>query len=90
MLPLSGIATAARGLSGSQARTVLRLRDEGVIPADVKFKNGSMKHVLRRAMDDVVFLPFGQWDIPLAYRADRIAGIVPNTGLVVLWGITKK
>ena len=24
------------------------------IPADVKFKNGSMKHVLRRAMDDVL------------------------------------
>jgi peptide/nickel transport system substrate-binding protein len=43
-----------------------------------------------RAMDDVVFLPFGQWDSPLAYRADRIQGIVPNTGLPVLWGITKK
>ena len=25
-----------------------------------------------------------------AYRADRIDGIVPNTGLVVLWNITKK
>jgi peptide/nickel transport system substrate-binding protein len=41
-------------------------------------------------MEDVVFLPFGQWDQPLAYRADRIDGIVPNTGLAVLWGITKK
>jgi peptide/nickel transport system substrate-binding protein len=40
-------------------------------------------------MDDVVFIPFGQWDQPLAYRADRIQGIVPNT-MVVLWGITKK
>ena len=26
----------------------------------------------------------------LAYRADRLEGIVPNTGLVVLWNITKK
>ncbi len=43
-----------------------------------------------RAMDDVVFIPFGQWDSPLAYRADRIQGIVSNTGLAVLWGITKK
>jgi peptide/nickel transport system substrate-binding protein len=41
-------------------------------------------------MEDVVFIPFGQWDQPLAYRADRIDGIVPNTGLTVLWGITKK
>ena len=39
---------------------------------------------------EVVYLPFGQWDTPLAYRADRIEGIVPNTGLAVLWGITKK
>ena len=41
-------------------------------------------------MEHVVYLPFGQWDAPLAYRADRIDGIVPNTGLAVLWGITKK
>ena len=27
---------------------------------------------------------------PLAFRADKIDGVVPNTGLAVLWGITKK
>ena len=43
-----------------------------------------------RAMEQVVYIPFGQWDTPLAYRADKIDGIVPNTGLAVLWGITKK
>jgi peptide/nickel transport system substrate-binding protein len=48
------------------------------------------KELQTRAMEDVVFLPFGQWDTPLAYRADKIDGIVPNTGLAVLWGITKK
>jgi peptide/nickel transport system substrate-binding protein len=48
------------------------------------------KDLQTRAMDDVVFISFGQWDTPLAYRADRIQGIVPNTGLAVLWGITKK
>jgi peptide/nickel transport system substrate-binding protein len=48
------------------------------------------KELQTRAMDDVVFLPFGQWDTPIAYRADRIEGIVPNPGLAVLWGITKK
>ena len=48
------------------------------------------KELQTRAMEDVVFLPFGQWDQPLAFRADRIDGIVPNTGLTVLWGITKK
>jgi peptide/nickel transport system substrate-binding protein len=43
-----------------------------------------------RAIEQVVYVPFGQWDSPYAYRADRLDGIVPNTGLVVLWNITKK
>jgi peptide/nickel transport system substrate-binding protein len=43
-----------------------------------------------RAMDQVVYIPFGQWNAMLAYRSDRLDGIVANTGLVVLWNITKK
>ena len=43
-----------------------------------------------RAIEQVVYIPFGQWTAPLAYRADKIDGIVPNTGLVVLWNISKK
>jgi peptide/nickel transport system substrate-binding protein len=38
----------------------------------------------------VVYIPFGQWNAMLAYRSDRLDGIVPNTGLVVLWNITRK
>ena len=48
------------------------------------------KELQTKAMEDVVYLPFGQWDEPLAYRADSIDGIVPNTGLTVLWGITQE
>lgn len=44
----------------------------------------------QRAIEQVVYIPFGQWTEPLAYRSDRLQGIVPNTGLVVLWNITKK
>ena len=43
-----------------------------------------------RAIEQVVYVPFGQWDQPYAYRADRLEGIVANTGLVVLWNLTKK
>jgi peptide/nickel transport system substrate-binding protein len=43
-----------------------------------------------RAMEQVLYIPFGQWTTPLAFREDRIEGIVPNTGLAVLWGIRKK
>jgi peptide/nickel transport system substrate-binding protein len=57
-------------------------------------KDEDKKRVARelqaRAMDQVVYIPFGQWNAYLAYRSDRLEGIVPNTGLVVLWNITKK
>jgi peptide/nickel transport system substrate-binding protein len=42
-----------------------------------------------RAIEQVVYVPFGQWTQPLAYRADRLEGIVPNSGLVVFWNIAK-
>ena len=48
------------------------------------------KELQTRAMEQVVFLPFGQWDTPIAFRGDKIDNVVPNTGLAVLWGITKK
>jgi peptide/nickel transport system substrate-binding protein len=42
------------------------------------------------AMEEVAYIPFGQWNQLIAYRADRITPFVPNTGLVVLWNIEKK
>ena len=41
-------------------------------------------------MEDVVYIPFGQWNQLVAYRADRITPFVANTGLVVLWNIMRK
>jgi peptide/nickel transport system substrate-binding protein len=42
------------------------------------------------AIKEVVYVPFGQWSQPMAYRADRLEGIVTNPGLAVLWNIVKK
>lgn len=69
---------------------VEKLRNAFGMAKDEGERKKIAKELQTRAMDDVVFLPFGQWDVPLAYRADRISGVVPNTGLAVLWGITKK
>jgi peptide/nickel transport system substrate-binding protein len=44
----------------------------------------------KRAIEQVVYVPFGQWTQPMAFRSDRVEGIVPNTGLTVLWNIRKK
>jgi peptide/nickel transport system substrate-binding protein len=43
-----------------------------------------------RAIENVVYIPTGQWTQPVAYRSDRISGIVPITGITALWNITKK
>jgi len=42
-----------------------------------------------RAIHQVVYLPFGQWTQPIAYRADRISGVLGVPGLAVLWNIKK-
>ena len=44
----------------------------------------------KRAIEQVVYVPFGQWASPIAYRADRLDGIIGVSGLAVLWNITKK
>jgi len=69
---------------------VEKLRNAFGMAATEEERKKIAKELQAKAMEDVVYLPFGQWDVPLAYRADRIQGIVPNVGLAVLWGITKK
>ena len=67
-----------------------KLRNAFGLAATEEERKKIARELQARAMEQVVYIPFGQWDTPLAYRADRIDGIVPNTGLAVLWGITKK
>jgi peptide/nickel transport system substrate-binding protein len=43
-----------------------------------------------RAIEQVVYLPFGQWTAPIAYRSDRLTGVLGVPGLAVLWNIAKK
>lgn len=43
-----------------------------------------------RAIEQVVYLPFGQWTAPIAYRSDRLTGVLGVAGLAVLWNIAKK
>jgi peptide/nickel transport system substrate-binding protein len=43
-----------------------------------------------RAVEQVVYIPIGQWTTPIAYRSDRLDNVVTNTGLAILWNITKK
>ena len=69
---------------------VEKLRNAFGMAATEEERKKIAKELQTRAMEQVVFLPFGQWDTPIAFRSDKIDNVVPNTGLAVLWGITKK
>jgi len=47
------------------------------------------RKIQERAMYVVPYISFGQWTQPMAYRADRIKGIVPVTGTTVFWNIER-
>src|SRR5688572_12553948 len=67
-----------------------KLRNDYAFAQKDKEKAKIARELQARAIDQVVYIPFGQWNAMIAYRSDRVDGIVPNTGLVVLWNITKK
>ena len=69
---------------------VEKLRNDYAFALKDEEKAKIARELQTRAMEQVVYIPFGQWNAMLAYRADRLEGVVPNTGLVVLWNITKK
>jgi peptide/nickel transport system substrate-binding protein len=67
-----------------------RLRNAYGFAATDEEKKKAASDLQARAIEQVVYIPHGQWTVPIAYRADRIDGIVANPGLAVLWNISKK
>ena len=60
---------------------VEKLSNDYAFALNDKDKASIARELQARAMEQVVYIPFGQWNQMLAYRADRLDGIVPNTGL---------
>ncbi|MGE0723786.1 MAG: ABC transporter substrate-binding protein [Alphaproteobacteria bacterium] len=44
----------------------------------------------KRLYEQVPFVPFAQWLNPVAYRADRISGVLPVPSVPPMWNIEKK
>ncbi|BBK30633.1 peptide/nickel transport system substrate-binding protein [Stella humosa] len=44
----------------------------------------------RRIYEQVPFVPFAQWLNPVAYRADRISGVIPVPSVPPMWNIERK
>ena len=66
-----------------------RLRGEFAFAQTEEERQAAAQRIQERAVHVVPYINFGQWTQPMAYRSDRIAGIVPVTGLTVLWNIER-
>ncbi len=66
-----------------------KLRGEFAFAQSVDERKAVARKIQERAMVVVPYIIYGQWTQPLAYRSDKISGIVPVTGMPVFWNITK-
>ena len=66
------------------------LRDSYGFAQTLEERKRIARDLQAQAMEEVVYISFGQWNQLIGYRSDRLSGIVPNTGLVVFWNIVKK
>ncbi len=66
-----------------------KLRGEFAFARTVEERKEVARKIQERATYVVPYISFGQWTQPMAYRSDKISGIVPVTGLTVLWNIEK-
>ncbi|MDF1585565.1 ABC transporter substrate-binding protein [Marinimicrococcus flavescens] len=66
------------------------LRTEFAFARTVEERKAVARRIQERAAYVVPYINWGQWTQPLAYRADKVSGIVPVTGVTVFWNIDKK
>lgn len=66
-----------------------KLRSDFAFARTTEERKAVAKKIQERATYVVPYISFGQWTQPMAYRSDKISGIVPVTGLTVLWNIAK-
>ena len=66
-----------------------RLRAAWVRETDVAKARGLAEDIQRRGMDIVVYIPFGQYLLPAAWR-DNVQGLLRVPETVVFWNIAKR
>jgi peptide/nickel transport system substrate-binding protein len=84
-------AACDRGLAGWPCdEEIERLRNRwGFAQTDAE-RLSIATELQTRAIENVVYVPTGQWTQPLAFRSDRLSGIVPVTPHTVFWNIAKR
>jgi peptide/nickel transport system substrate-binding protein len=84
-------AACDKGLFGWPcSEKIESLRSDFAFAQSIDEKKKIARELQAVAMDAVVYVPFGQWNQLVGFRSDRLTDFVPNTGLVVLWNISRK
>ncbi len=65
-----------------------RLRDAWATATELEEKQEIAKDIQRRAYEVGLYVPFGQWTVPIAHR-DSLSGIVDAPEAMILWNIEK-
>lgn len=66
-----------------------KLRGDFGFAKSIEKRKEVARKIQERAMHVVPYINFGQWAQPMAYRSDKITGIVPVTSVTVLWNIKR-
>ncbi|MBM3569828.1 MAG: ABC transporter substrate-binding protein [Alphaproteobacteria bacterium] len=67
-----------------------QLRKEWAFAPSLEARKKLAVDISRRAYEQVPYISFAQWRNPVAYRADRIAGVIPVPSVPPMWNIEKK
>ena len=66
------------------------LRKEWAFAPDLPTRKKVAVELSKRAYDQVPYISFAQWQNPVAYRSDRITGVLSVPSVPPMWNIEKK
>jgi peptide/nickel transport system substrate-binding protein len=66
------------------------LRKEWAFAPDVATRKKVAVEISKRGYEQVPYISFAQWSNPVAYRADRLSGVLPVPSVPPMWNIEKK
>ena len=66
------------------------LRKAWAFAPDIETRKKLAVDISKRAYEQVPYVPFSQWSNPVAYRSDKISGVLSVPSVPPMWNIEKK
>lgn len=71
-------------------KTFEDLRKQWAFAPDLATRKKLAVELSKRAYDQVPYISFAQWRTPIAYRSDRLTGVLVTPSIPPMWNIDKK